>query len=402
MNHLAQAPSVALLGPADTFTAVMSGAAATTNPVYSLIADNLHNVGSLGGETPVALVTPGGSGLLHVVSLSIYNGDTAAVTVTIKKTDVVLTTITLAVGDTMFLTSDGVTTVNTTGDAEGDSSDVTVGDAVDVALGDSQDVLLRWSTGDASNHAFAIGLGDTNQALHLTDKAAIATDWNVSADTHPTVYYHSNTTPNTDYFKVGAHNGSVAWIADMVGGATLYAGFDGLECLELVETASAVNHVALTNSATGNAADVSAKGDDTDINLQLTPKGAGYVVSNGPFQVRDSVAVEATAGGGTTGLIPAGSSLVVVTSDDADKQISLPAATVGDRIRILVGATGCELISAVVTHKVNDVVVGETNEAALTAENLYDCQYVATDTWVVIGYTKLGAVQAALVPDALA
>jgi len=91
----------------------------------------------------------------------------------------------------------------------------------------------------------------------------------------------------------------------------------------------------------------------------------------------------------------------VVTSDDANKQIKLPAATVGDRIRILVGATGCELISAVAGHKVNDVVVGATNEAALVATSLYDCQYVATNLWVVIGYTKLGAVAAALVPDAL-
>jgi len=111
--------------------------------------------------------------------------------------------------------------------------------------------------------------------------------------------------------------------------------------------------------------------------------------------------VTATTGGGTTGLIPAGSTFVVVASDDANKQISLPVASVGDRIRILVGATGCELISAVAAHKVNDVVVGATNEAALTALNLYDCQYVATNTWVVIGYTKLGAVQAALVPDSL-
>lgn len=114
-----------------------------------------------------------------------------------------------------------------------------------------------------------------------------------------------------------------------------------------------------------------------------------------------NVSVTATTGGGTTGLIPAGTKFCTVTSDSADKQISLPAATIGDRIRILVGATGCELISAVAAHKVNDVTVGATNEAALTAENLYDCQYVAVNTWVVIGYTKLGAVQAALVPDSL-
>ncbi len=53
-------------------------------------------------------------------------------------------------------------------------------------------------------------------------------------------------------------------------------------------------------------------------------------------------------------------------------------------------------------HKVNDVVVGATNEAALVATSGYDCHYVATNTWIVVGYTKLGAVAAALVPDALA
>lgn len=119
------------------------------------------------------------------------------------------------------------------------------------------------------------------------------------------------------------------------------------------------------------------------------------------LQKATSGAVTATVGGGTTGLITAGVAFVTVTSDNADKQVSLPAATIGDRISVLIGATGCEMISAVAADKVNDVTVGATNEAALTALNLYDCQYVATNTWVVIGYTKLGAVQAALVPDAL-
>jgi hypothetical protein len=119
------------------------------------------------------------------------------------------------------------------------------------------------------------------------------------------------------------------------------------------------------------------------------------------IQKASSGAVTATTGGGTTGLIPAGVAFVTVTSDSADKQISLPAGTIGDRIMALVGATGCELIAVTAGDKVNDVTVGATNEAALTATNLYDCHYVATNTWVVVGYTKLGAVQAALVPDAL-
>lgn len=112
-----------------------------------------------------------------------------------------------------------------------------------------------------------------------------------------------------------------------------------------------------------------------------------------------SVAVTATTGGGTTGLIPATANFVAVTSDDANKQISLPAAAVGKTLTIKVGATACELISAVAAHTVNNVVVGATNEAALTATNTYFLQYVAANTWIITGWTTLGAVQTAVIPD---
>ena len=116
-----------------------------------------------------------------------------------------------------------------------------------------------------------------------------------------------------------------------------------------------------------------------------------------------NLAVTATTGGGTTGLITAGYNFVTVTSDSANKTISLPAAeTVGQEIRILIGTTGCELISAVATDKVNEVVVGATNELALTAEALYTCTCTKPGFWIVTGETKLGARIAALVPDALA
>lgn len=109
------------------------------------------------------------------------------------------------------------------------------------------------------------------------------------------------------------------------------------------------------------------------------------------IQLSATNAVTATTGGGTTGLIPANASYVEVTSDDANKQISLPAATVGDMIRIYVGATGCELISAVAAHKVNNVTVGATNELALAANTLYQAEYVVANTWVVTALTNVGA-----------
>ena len=115
---------------------------------------------------------------------------------------------------------------------------------------------------------------------------------------------------------------------------------------------------------------------------------------------RTNTAVTATTDGTGTGLIPATANFVTAASDNANKQIALPAASVGKRLTILVGATGCELISSVATHKVNNVVVGATNEAALTANNTYELQYVAVDTWLLTGLTNLGAVQTAVIPDA--
>lgn len=116
-------------------------------------------------------------------------------------------------------------------------------------------------------------------------------------------------------------------------------------------------------------------------------------------RVRNNAAVIATTLGDGTGAIPGTAHLVTVTSDDANKRIALSEAKVGHEIWILIGGTDCELVSNVAAHKVNNVVVGVTNEAVMTATNLYHCIYVAANTWIVRGFTNLGADQAALVPD---
>ena len=140
----------------------------------------------------------------------------------------------------------------------------------------------------------------------------------------------------------------------------------------------------------GLAAIAAASGDDR-----------GYVLLNAAGASGANSSVTATTGGATTGLIPASATFATVTSDDANKQISLPAGYVGKVLRILVGTTACELISAVAADKVNEITVGATNELALTAEALYTCVYTKSGFWIVNGQTKLGAAQAALVPDAL-
>jgi hypothetical protein len=52
---------------------------------------------------------------------------------------------------------------------------------------------------------------------------------------------------------------------------------NGNEVTEFEEVASAVNHPYLKNAATGNGAEIGAVGGDTNIDLNLAPKGSGSV-----------------------------------------------------------------------------------------------------------------------------
>ena len=53
---------------------------------------------------------------------------------------------------------------------------------------------------------------------------------------------------------------------------------NGNELLKFSATASAVNEITVKNAATGNAPELQASGGDTDIDVKLTPKGAGDIV----------------------------------------------------------------------------------------------------------------------------
>ena len=104
-------------------------------------------------------------------------------------------------------------------------------------FGTGDDAVILWSKGDDSNHALVIGIGDTSQQIHITDKDAVATDWNRTAGTHPELAIHSNTTPATDYISIGNHDGTTATI-DVVGGTTLNLDIAGTTALAI--TAAAV------------------------------------------------------------------------------------------------------------------------------------------------------------------
>jgi hypothetical protein len=55
----------------------------------------------------------------------------------------------------------------------------------------------------------------------------------------------------------------------------------GNEYVKFTKTASAVNEFTVANSATGSAPEISTTGGDTDIDLKITPKGAGKIILDG-------------------------------------------------------------------------------------------------------------------------
>jgi hypothetical protein len=98
------------------------------------------------------------------------------------------------------------------------------GDDVVLGFGNAEgrepdrDSGILWSTGDASNHAMVLFVGQSNQVLHIVEHNDRALDFNVSANTaDPELIIHSSTTPATDYLRIGAHTGAQAVIA-AVGG----------------------------------------------------------------------------------------------------------------------------------------------------------------------------------------
>ena len=79
-------------------------------------------------------------------------------------------------------------------------------------------------------------------------------------------------------------------------------GLSSNEQIKFSTTGSAVNEFTVANAATGNAPNLSATGGDTNIDLNITPKGYGRATFNGQGKIQsvaEKVTTEATAATGT-------------------------------------------------------------------------------------------------------
>ena len=124
---------------------------------------------------------------------------------------------------------------------------------------------------------------------------------------------------------------------------------DNNELIRFQKTASAVNQIDITNSATSNAPEISATGDDTNIDLNLTPKGTGSVIiPNGKITGHNYPAFMATMGTGNQSITDITTTKVQLTNEVIDTDNAFDNST-NYRFTVPSGGAGKYLINGGLT-----------------------------------------------------
>jgi hypothetical protein len=110
------------------------------------------------------------------------------------------------------------------------------------------------------------------------------------------------------------------------------------------------------------------------------------------YALKSEARTATAAPGGTTGVISAGTTHVVVTCDDANKVITLPAPVPGLVVTLINGATGYELrTSDPATISINGGAEANA-ESAIAASMIIVMTCVSATAWIGASYTAAGVV----------
>ena len=143
-----------------------------------------------------------------------------------------------------------------------------------ITLSDSATGLIRFEGTTANAHETTLQVveptGD-NQIVLPNASGNVVLDSSTNTLTNKTLTSPTVNTPTINAPK----------ISGLSGGGVLQDS-SGNEVLELTKTASAVNHINITNNATSNNPKVSAKGTDTNVDIEIEGQGTGGILLNSP------------------------------------------------------------------------------------------------------------------------
>lgn len=151
---------------------------------------------------------------------------------------------------------------------------------------------------------------------------------------------------------------------------------NGAQAIGIVATASAVNYIKVTPSATGNAVSIEAIGSDTDARLKLTPAGAGRLELG-----NSSTAVIKLMGTSITSITDSGNQELLKFSQvpSAVNEITINNATTGNGPQI--SCTGGDTnVSLYLTPKGSGVTYAQGSPVCNMAPRLQSTTSTATMT----------------------
>ena len=204
-------------------------------------------------------------------------------------------------------------------------------------------------------------------------------------------YVVSYNSTNNELEMVAQSGGSDTWGADQNSAGFGIDDANGNELVAFGTTASAVNHVKVTNQSTGQVPVIEAVGDDTNISLSIAPKAAGDLILDGlKWPQADGTAnyvIETDGAGQLSWAAQSGSSpahlkspvrlastaskVIATELEDGDSFDGISLIT-GDRILLKDQATASE----------NGIYVVQASGAAVRATDMASSS-AAASVWVI-------------------
>jgi len=131
---------------------------------------------------------------------------------------------------------------------------------------------------------------------------------------------------------------------------------NGNEEIKFTTTASAVNELTIANAATGNSPTISATGSDTNVGINLTPKGTGGIVL--PAGAVGTPALT-TSGDLNTGIYFPSADTIAFTEGgseamriDSDGDVGIGETSPNTKLQVSLGSSGSGAVNALRLHNV--------------------------------------------------
>jgi len=265
-------------------------------------------------------------------------------------------------GDVTIAANGAVTIANDAVQKAMVNADVITGQTAETSLDTSNDTILIH---DASASALRkVTLASLSSGLGgITD---------VVADTTPQLGGNLDT---------NSHN-------ILIDDAHFIADENGKEQIIFQTTASAVNQIDVTNAATGNAPEISATGDDTNVSLKLTPKGSGQVLLDGNVGIESGLIDLKNSGSRSqlkfyceTGNQHAQTLQAQAHGQQASNTLTLPGGnTIGDSDATLVSDTGTQTLTNKSIDSDNNTITNIVNADIKSSAAIADTKLATIST----------------------